>query len=81
MVNGNNKAPFAGTLIIENYLMVQRNKINKALEAIQKAMAKRLFSGNKKKMKEKKEKGKKNKNKIRKRKTTKKILAPGKIYN
>ena len=36
MVNGNNKAPFAGALIIENYLMVQGNKINKALEAIEK---------------------------------------------
>lgn len=66
MVNGNNKAPFAGTLIIENYLMVQRNKINKALEAIQKTMAKRLFWGNKKKMKkmekERKIKKKNNKN-------------------
>lgn len=36
MVNSNNKAPFAGALIIENYLMVQRNKINKELEAFEK---------------------------------------------
>lgn len=52
MVNGNNKAPFAGALIIEKYLMVQRNKINKALEAIEKTKARDCFEAIKEKKKD-----------------------------